>query len=454
VDSVFSMEGTLANLPTIVQLARQYGARTMVDEAHAIGVLGPGGRGGAEHFGVLDKVDVVMGTFSKSFASVGGFVAANYEVVEYLRHVARSHIFSASLPPPAAAAVRAALEIIKNEPERRQRVIQNAAYMAGRLQALGFDAPFHGTPVVPVRCDNDALTLGAFKRLLEKGVFVNPVLEPAVPKGREMLRTSYMASHTQAMLDRAAAVFESIRTPLFPKRHAAAASSLRVRPMVLLPVADRFSFYDQYFPESSHGRLRVPGFTRLEVGQAVDCGISFDKEHVIMQSPGRVVSKALVPLAEAPLGIEVELLAGEIPSRALIERFASGQESVPGRRRSWRYHADIQVELSFDGATQSGAVEDISLDGMSIRSGLAPDCGARVSLRLTLTSGAPIQIPAEVRWRREGAEPMLGVEFRFERSEDREAIQALITTIRREITETASGGAGPHLEGAGDAPKP
>ncbi|MBN2371188.1 MAG: aminotransferase class I/II-fold pyridoxal phosphate-dependent enzyme, partial [Vicinamibacteria bacterium] len=170
VDSVFSMEGTIADLPTIVELARKHGARTMVDEAHAIGVLGPKGRGAAEHFGVLDQVDIVMATFSKSLASIGGFVAADAKVIDYLRHVARSHIFSASLPPAAVAAVRAALEIVKTEPGRRRKLLENAAYMSARLQELGFDAPCHRTAVVPIHCDNDVLTLGAFKMLLERGV--------------------------------------------------------------------------------------------------------------------------------------------------------------------------------------------------------------------------------------------------------------------------------------------
>jgi len=216
VDSVFSMEGTVADLPTIVRLAKQHGARLMVDEAHAIGVLGPGGRGACEMLGVLDQVDVVMGTFSKSFAAIGGFVAGDARVIDYLRHVGRSHIFSASLPPAAVATVRAALEIIKREPERRRRALANAELMSRRLEDLGFQAPYRGTAIVPVHCGHELLAFGLFKKLLDEGVFVNPVAEPAVPRGRELLRTSYMATHTEEMLERALAAFANVRTASFP----------------------------------------------------------------------------------------------------------------------------------------------------------------------------------------------------------------------------------------------
>lgn len=217
-DSVFSMEGTIANVPEIVRLARKYGARLMLDEAHGVGVLGPGGRGAAELFGLLDEVDLVMGTFSKSFASVGGFVAGDKLVIDFLRSNARSHIFSASLPPPAVAAARRSLEIIRSEPERRTRLFENARRWSAGLIALGYDAPFHGTPIVPVhQCRNDHLTVGIFKKLLEEGVFVNPVLPPAVPKGGQLLRTSVMATHDPQTLQRALEAFAHVRTPEFPR---------------------------------------------------------------------------------------------------------------------------------------------------------------------------------------------------------------------------------------------
>lgn len=220
VDSLFSMEGSLANLPEIVRLKNAYGARLMVDEAHGIGVMGPGGRGVAEHFGVLDEVDLVMGTFSKSFAAVGGFVAGDAELVDCLRHKSRAHVFSASLPPSTIATVRKALEIIEREPERRQAVLANARLLAEGLQELGYDAPWHGTAIVPVICGDELLTLGLFRALLDRGVFVNPVLHPAVPKGQEQLRTSVMATHSSEVIAEALKVFADVRTPAFPRRAA------------------------------------------------------------------------------------------------------------------------------------------------------------------------------------------------------------------------------------------
>lgn len=217
-DSIFSMEGTIINLPAIVELTERYGARLMLDEAHAIGVIGPGGRGVAEHFGLLDKVDLIMGTFSKSFAAVGGFVAGDAQVIDYLRHVARSHMFSASLPPAAVATARKALDIIIQEPERRTKTLRNAELMSRGLQELGYKAPFRQTAIVPVYCGNNLLTLGLYKKLLDEGVYVNPVLYPAVPRGEELLRTSYMATHNEEVLDRALRVFEKVRTPGFPQQ--------------------------------------------------------------------------------------------------------------------------------------------------------------------------------------------------------------------------------------------
>ncbi|MGE5549107.1 MAG: aminotransferase class I/II-fold pyridoxal phosphate-dependent enzyme [Bacteroidota bacterium] len=220
-DSVFSMEGTMANIPEIVRLAKKYNASIFLDEAHGIGVLGPNGRGAAEHFGLLDQIDIVMGTFSKSFAAVGGFVAADARVIDYLHFIARPHIFSASMPPSVAATVKKALEIIIREPERRTKVIENAKYMAEGLISLGYDARFSNTAVVPIYCGDELLTLGLFRKLIDEGVYVNPVLSPAVPKGKELLRTSYMAIHDKAILDQALAIFEKVRTPYFPLRQMA-----------------------------------------------------------------------------------------------------------------------------------------------------------------------------------------------------------------------------------------
>jgi 8-amino-7-oxononanoate synthase len=437
VDSVFSMEGTVADLPTIVALARKYGARTMVDEAHAIGVLGPGGRGAAELLGVLDDVDIVMGTFSKSFASIGGFVAGDAKVVDYLRHVARSHMFSASLPPAAVAAVGAALEIIEGEPERRRNLLRNAAYMSRGLQALGYDAPYHQTAIVPVHCGSDVMALGAYKRMLDKGVFVNPVLHPAVPKGRELLRTSYMATHTREMLDRALGVFAQARTPAYPRATVvrsrpghAAPPPLRVRPLVLLPVADRSSLAQFYAVASQHPVLRVPGFTRLDLGQPIDCGISLGQEGVKLQYPGVVTSKCLAPQPGRPLGIEVALLQSPDGTRDLIERLLAGDVIPPVGRHCWRYHAEIGVEWALDAEPQLDALEDISLEGAAILSPRDPDLGSRLPLRLQANQGAPIELAGEVRWRRQGERPAFGVRFRFSDTQERDRVRALVERIK------------------------
>jgi 8-amino-7-oxononanoate synthase len=436
VDSVFSMEGTIANLPAIVDLVRRHGARLFLDEAHAVGVLGPGGRGAAEMYGVLDGVDLIMGTFSKSFASVGGFVAGDAKVIDYLRHVARAHMFSASLPPASVAAARAALEIIKREPERRARVLANAEYLARRLQELGYEAPYRGTAIVPVHCGRDILAYGLFKKLLDEGVFVNPVAEPAVPRGHELLRTSCMATHDRGMLDRAADIFARLRTEWFPKKSTRAVRlarpqpSLRVRPMVFLPVADRDSLSRYYVAGSQGGLLRVPGFTRLAIGQSVDCGISFGRENVIVQSQGRIVSKRLVPRPGRPLGIEVELLPTEARARDLIRRILEGEGGPVAGRRCWRYHAGIDVEYLAEGSARTDIIDDISLEGAAIRNCRHVACGSQVRLRLKEPSCPPIEVAGEVRWRSDGDAPAFGVQFQFGDSSEREHVRVLIGRIK------------------------
>lgn len=215
-DSVFSMEGTMVNLPEMVDLCEKYQARLMLDESHAIGVYGPGGAGVAQHYGLSDRVDVIMGTFSKSLASVGGFGAADAKIVDGLRHVSRSHIFSASLPPACVASVSAALSIIEEEPQRRQRLLENASYLADGLEELGYELLNRQGAILPLFCGNELLALAAYKKLLEMGVFVNPVVWPAVPKGQEILRISLMATHSKAELDRALSVFYALRTAQWP----------------------------------------------------------------------------------------------------------------------------------------------------------------------------------------------------------------------------------------------
>ena len=209
VDGVFSMGGDIAPLPEIVPLCQKYGARLMVDDAHSIGVLG-GGRGTAAHFGVADHVDLTMGTFSKSFASLGGFIAGAAGVIHYIQHNARSLIFSASMPPVNTAAALAALEVMQEEPERIVQVNQIGAYMRAGFRQLGFDVGASETPVVPVIIGDDTRTFLAWKMLYEAGIYTNPVVSPAVPPELALLRTSYMATHTDGQLDRVLAAFADL----------------------------------------------------------------------------------------------------------------------------------------------------------------------------------------------------------------------------------------------------
>ncbi|HJQ70337.1 MAG TPA: aminotransferase class I/II-fold pyridoxal phosphate-dependent enzyme [Blastocatellia bacterium] len=200
VDGVFSMEGDTANLPEIVRLARRYDARIYVDEAHAIGVLGRNGRGTAEHYQVERDVDVVMGTFSKSFASIGGFVAARRDVIEYIKHHSRAFVYSASLAPANAAAVLKAIEIIEREPERRARLLETASSMRRELLKLGFRLLDGVTPVIPVVVDDEVLVCRFFWELMSEGIYTNPVLAPAV--SHSLVRISCMATHTEEHAER------------------------------------------------------------------------------------------------------------------------------------------------------------------------------------------------------------------------------------------------------------
>ncbi|HEY9077337.1 MAG TPA: aminotransferase class I/II-fold pyridoxal phosphate-dependent enzyme [Anaerolineaceae bacterium] len=209
VDGLFSMGGDLAPLPEIIPVAKKYGVRVMVDDAHGMGVLG-GGRGTAAHFGLTNEVDLIMSTFSKSFASLGGFIAGDEDVVHYVKHYARAMIFSASIPPSNTAAALAALEVMRSEPERIMRVNQNADRMRKGFKELGFNIGNSTTPIIPVLIGNDDLTFLTWKKLFEQGVFVNPVISPAVPQGQQLLRTSYMATHTDDQLDQVLSTFEKV----------------------------------------------------------------------------------------------------------------------------------------------------------------------------------------------------------------------------------------------------
>jgi 8-amino-7-oxononanoate synthase len=210
VDGVFSMTGDIANLPGIISLCRQYGAKLMVDDAHSLGVLG-GGRGTGFHFGCQNDIDLVMGTFSKSFASVGGFVAGDKEVIHWIQHFARPLIFSASLPPPCVATVLAALDVIEQEPERIDRVNQIAQIMKSEFKALGFNIGKSETPIIPLIIGDQFRTLQAWDTLFKAGVYANVAIPPAVPASQSLLRTSFMATHTDDHLNEILSVFVRFR---------------------------------------------------------------------------------------------------------------------------------------------------------------------------------------------------------------------------------------------------
>jgi len=203
VDGVFSMEGDVTPLPEIVKHKKTYGAGLFVDEAHSLGVFGEHGRGVTEHFGLEEETDLVMGTFSKSLATVGGFIAADAVVIDFIKHNARAQIFTAAMPPGSVAAVCAALDIIEAEPERRRQLWDNTNYMKRELEGLGFETCGSQSPVIPLLIGEDDATYAMAARLQEEGVFVNAVVTPAVPPGHGVIRTSYMATHTREHLDQA-----------------------------------------------------------------------------------------------------------------------------------------------------------------------------------------------------------------------------------------------------------
>ena len=206
-DSLFSMEGTIADLRTICRLVTEFKARLFVDESHAIGVLGPSGRGVCELLGVESEVDLVMGTFSKSFAAIGGFLAGRREVIDFIKHNGGGHIFSASLPASIVETVRAVLRIVRSEPERRADILHKAKFMATSLTELGYRAHYHGSQIVPVVLGSYTLALAAYCRFMDHGVYVNPIGPPAVPEAASGFRTSYIATHQWSDLERALEVF-------------------------------------------------------------------------------------------------------------------------------------------------------------------------------------------------------------------------------------------------------
>ncbi|MBD3168456.1 MAG: aminotransferase class I/II-fold pyridoxal phosphate-dependent enzyme [candidate division Zixibacteria bacterium] len=209
VDGVFSMEGDIAKLPEIVRLAKKYGARILVDDAHSVGVLGIHGRGTTEHFELEDETDMVMATFSKSFASIGGVIAAKTEVIDFIRHFSRPLIFSASIPPASVAACLTALKIIETEPERRERLWKISDRMRKEFKSMGFDIGSTETPIIPLIIGEDIRTFKFWKELADAGIYTNAAIQPAVPPDRCLIRTSYMATHTDEQMDRVLETFQT-----------------------------------------------------------------------------------------------------------------------------------------------------------------------------------------------------------------------------------------------------
>jgi len=209
-DGVFSMSGKVAPVPQLLELADEFDAALMLDDAHAIGVIGEGGRGSASTFGLKDDVHLITGTFSKSFASIGGFCVGDRDVIEYIRHEASTHMFSASMPPATVATVLKCLDILQNEPGRRKRVLEISDYMRDGFKNLGFDVWESETPIIPVVIGEMEQCFLFWRDLLEEGIFVNAVIPPAVPEGQALMRTSYMSTHTDEELDQILDAFYKI----------------------------------------------------------------------------------------------------------------------------------------------------------------------------------------------------------------------------------------------------
>ena len=209
-DGVFSMEGDIVNLPDLVELAKKYNTKVYVDDAHSIGVLGDHGRGTADHFGLTEKVDLIMGTFSKSFASIGGFIAGNETVIQYIKHHSRPFIFSASMPPSAVATVLTCLDIMESDTERTEQLWKNTKKIKEGYDSMGFNTGLSQTPIIPIMIGEDEDCFYFWKQLFENGIFANTAISPAVPPHEAIIRTSYMATHTEDQLDKVLEIFQKV----------------------------------------------------------------------------------------------------------------------------------------------------------------------------------------------------------------------------------------------------
>jgi 8-amino-7-oxononanoate synthase len=302
-DGVFSMEGDLCNLPKIAELAQKYKARVMTDDAHAMGVLGTHGRGTSEYFGLEAQTDLVMGTFSKSFASLGGVIAGPFEVINFIKHKARSVVFSASMTPASVAAALKALDIIEQEPQRRARLLDIAEKMHNGFRAMGFDTGVSVTPVVPMFVGDQVKCFRFWKALFEAGVFTNPVIPPAVEPGHALLRTSYMATHTDDQLDRVLETVERIgrKMGIIPQ----------TRPTTYVPVkiARPGSFVitneaSQRWAAASAGLLADRGFSLEQISKMSSkemAGKLFDAVETITWRAANLQPEDLKRLSSAPL---------------------------------------------------------------------------------------------------------------------------------------------------------
>lgn len=210
VDGIFSMEGDITNLPEIVELAKKYKARVYVDEAHSLGVIGEQGKGTGSHFNLEKDVDVVMATASKSLASIGGFIASTNEVIDYIKHAARPMIFTASLPPACVGAIDAAMDLMIQEPQRRETLMKTAAKMKAEFQKMGYNTNHSESPIIPLTVGSDLVAFKMWRMLFDEGIFASPVVTPAVPEGQAIIRTSYMATHTDDHLNFILEKFEKI----------------------------------------------------------------------------------------------------------------------------------------------------------------------------------------------------------------------------------------------------